>query len=158
MRPHPAPSRSIRIAGVALALLLAASAASAQDAPAPQEPLLPQARQSGAVVYVTGGVAKGESQAFEAARADYPLSIELLQADPGGQDQFTAGAEVRVLNAAGVTVLEATADGPFMLVQLPPGRYQVLATLNGRHAPSRNVTVQDEGSGRAVLRFPAGTD
>lgn len=156
MRPHHPSSRSLRAAGVVLAL--AAAAAGAQDVPAPQAPLLPQARQSGAVVYVTGGVAEGESQAFEAARADYPLSIELLQADPGGHDQFTAGAEVRVLNAAGVTVLEATADGPFMLVQLPPGRYQVQATLKGRHAPSRQVTVEDEGSGRAVLRFPAGTD
>lgn len=142
----------------AAALLCAAGLALAQDALPPPEQPLPAARQSGAVVYVTGGVAESESAAFEAARADYPLTIELTQANPEGRDQFTAGAEVRVLNAAGIEVLQATADGPFMLVQLPPGRYTVHATLNGRAAPARTVTVEDEGSGRAVLRFPAGTD
>ena len=149
--------RRFRMASAA-ALLWTAGVALAQDALPPPEQPLPAARQSGAVVYVTGGVAEGESSAFEAAREDYPLSIELIQANPEGRDQFTAGAEVSVRNAAGIEVLQATADGPYMLVQLPPGRYTVHATLNGRAAPSRSVTVEDEGSGRAVLRFPAGTD
>ncbi len=144
-------------AGAALLLWAAAGAAAAQDAPPLQQPL-PAARQSGAVVYVTGGVSEGESAAFEAARAHYPLSIELVQAHPPGRDEFTAGAEVSVRNAAGIEVLQATADGPYMLVQLPPGRYTVHATLNGRAAPPRTATVEDEGSGRAVLRFPPGTD
>ncbi len=157
MSARPSTSVPWRRTGVALACALGMGLAAAQPLPVEETPL-PAARQSGAVVYVTGGVAEGESQAFEAARADYPLSIELVQADPQGQAQYTAGAQVQVRNAAGIPVLDATADGPFMLVQLPPGRYTVAATLNGRPAPSRTVTVADEGSARAVLRFPPGTD
>ena len=44
------------------------------------------------------------------------------------------------------------AEGPFVLVRLPPGQYRVDATFNGRTI-SKDVNVSSNGSARAVLSF-----
>ena len=118
---------------------------------------LPPERQSGGVTYVTGGVSDEESSLFKQARTDYPLSIELVQ-KAGAHNAFTADARVKVTDSAGNVVLDAKADGPFMLVRLPAGNYRVEATLNGRSVGTKPVTVGTKGSAQAMLVFPQGTD
>ena len=60
--------------------------------------------------------------------------------------------------ASGVVVLDAQADGPFMLVRLPSGNYRVEATLNGRTVQTKTVTVSSTGHTQVDLVFPQGTD
>ncbi len=118
---------------------------------------LPPERQAGNVTYVTGGVAEDQSEAFKLARADYPLAIELVQKS-GGKNEFTADAQVQVSDSTGKVVLNAKADGPFMLVRLAPGTYRVQATLNGRTVEAKPVTVGAKGGAQAMLVFPVKTD
>jgi hypothetical protein len=119
--------------------------------------VLPPERQAGNVTYVTGGVAQDQSEAFKLARSSYPLSIELVQKS-GGKNEFTADAQVQVSDSAGNVVLNAKAEGPFMLVRVAPGTYRVQATLNGRTVEAKPVTVGAKGGAQAMLVFPVKTD
>jgi len=116
---------------------------------------LPAEHQAGSVSYVTGGVSDDEAAAFKAMKGSYPLAIELdrRQAD-GARAEFTADANVKVIDRNGGVVLDAKADGPFMLVKLAPGQYRVQATLNGRML-EKAVTVGAGGHAQATLAFPA---
>jgi hypothetical protein len=128
----------------ALALALAAAAAQAAT--------LPPERQSGGISYVTGGVSDDEAALFKQARSGYPLAIELLR-NQAGKHEYTADAQVRVIDRSGKVVLDARADGPFMLVRLPPGQYRVQATLDGQTVESKAVTVGTSGTAQAVIAF-----
>jgi len=119
--------------------------------------VMPPERQAGNVIYVTGGVADDQAEAFKLARSSYPLAIELVQKS-GGKNEFTADAQVQVSDSAGNVVLNAKADGPFMLVRLAPGTYRVQATLNGRTVEAKAVTVGAKGGAQAMLVFPVKTD
>jgi hypothetical protein len=130
----------------ALALAMVAAAAQAGT--------LPPERQAGGVSYVTGGVSDDEAALFKQARAGYPLAIELVRNNAGKQE-YTADAQVRVFDRGGQLVLDAKADGPFMLVRVPPGSYRVQASLDGQTV-EKAVTVGASGSAQAVVVFQGG--
>lgn len=147
--------KALRIA-VSVVALLAAGAACAAGARLPaaveDSTALPQEQQAGNVGYVTGGIGRAQSAAFQRARSRYPLAIEIYER-VSGYNQHTADAQVKVLNEAGSAVLEAQTEGPFLLARVPPGTYRVEATLEGRTQSSKPVTVRGGGSTRAVLVF-----
>lgn len=150
MRACSMPLQRMTPLAAALALSLAAAVAA-------HAAVLPPEQQAGAVSYVSGGVSSDEAEAFKAARSTYPLAIELVQQQPG-RNEFTADVRVTLTDSAGHVVLDAKADGPFMLVRVPPGQYRVQATLNGRSMESKPVTVAAHGSAQTMIAFPAGTD
>jgi hypothetical protein len=115
---------------------------------------LPAEHQVGSVSYVTGGVSEDEANTFKQMKGDYPLAIELVEKQVG-RNGFTADANVKVFDQAGNMVLSAKADGPFMLVRLPPGQYRVQASLNGRTVQSGALQVGTGKSAQAILAFPA---
>jgi hypothetical protein len=78
---------------------------------------------------------------------DYALKIEF--AGPGGQ--YVGGEEVSV-GQTGKTLLNVECPGPWLLLQLPPGRYDVSAKLGGQTAQSA-AFVSKKGQGRIILRF-----
>lgn len=144
---------SIRRFGAAGLIALACTAAVAADSPG----VMPAEQRAGDIAYVTGGIGLGQSTAFERARSRYPLAIELLQR-AGNRNQYTADAQVRVIDAAGKTAFEAQADGPFMLVRMPSGSYRVEATINGHTETSKTVKVGGRGTTRVALIFPENLD
>src|ERR1043165_10156129 len=95
----------------ALALLGGGTLAIAQDeAPASAPPgasarsvlpgeavPLPEVQTSGNVSYVTGGIPYEQLPAFNAARSQFPLNIEVYERD-GSRNAFTAEADVRAIN------------------------------------------------------------
>lgn len=117
---------------------------------------LPEVQSHGNVSYVTGGVTYESQPAFRDARREYPLNIELYQKS-GARSEFTAGADVTVKSRAGETVLEAKADGPYLFAKVPPGTYEIEASLNGRTV-KQSATVRNGGATRSMLIFPQGTD
>lgn len=117
---------------------------------------LPAVHDEGGVAYLSGGIGQRESRAIEDAEKHWPLTLEFAQREHGHGD-FVADVAVVVRGTGGRPSLKATSDGPFLLAKLPPGRYTVDATLDGKvlhHA----VTVRRGVPTRALLVWPAGTD
>jgi len=127
--------------------------ASAWSATAP----LPSEKQYAGVSYVTGGVAQEEAAAFREALYRYPLAIELLE-KAGKKDEFTADAQVKIIDHGGKTVFDAKAEGPFMLVRLNPGTYEISATLGAKTLHKSKVIVRKEQTARATFEFPPHTN
>jgi hypothetical protein len=120
------------LACLAAAALLCAAAARADD------DALPPVQHSGDISYISGGVGLDESDAIKAAGPKYPLWISFTSRVEG-KDAYTAPDQVTILKAGGAPVLDLKPNGPFLLLDLPPGRYQVSA---GFAAQSRTQKVQ----------------
>jgi hypothetical protein len=119
-----------KTATVLFAALLGAGVAHASTSPS--ELPAPQTRDG--ITWLSGGVGESQAHAFRKQAARYPLSLEFL-IKPEAKNlpaEFTAEVPVTVRNAQGKVILSATAQGPFMLIKLPEGRYQVFAEHDGR--------------------------
>lgn len=112
---------------------------------------LPPVQQQGSVQYVSGGIGLDESEAMKAAAKDYPLALTFA-AQRDGKADYVANVAVTISDAQGKAVLQATAEGPYMLVKLPAGNYKVSATYNGQ-AQQRDVSVQNSGTARVVFEW-----
>jgi hypothetical protein len=100
-----------------------------------------QQQQQNGINYLSGGIGLDESKAIQQTPG-YNLHMTFAV---GAQDQYTADVDVTIQKAPGQTVLTLTQTGPLVYVQLPPGKYTVVATRNGE--TRRDVT--DVGSGTA---------
>jgi hypothetical protein len=114
---------------------------------------LPVEQYQGPVGYVTGGIGQQEAKLFERQLNKHPLAIELLER-AGKANEFTADAMVKIADRHGHTMLDARAGGPFMLVDLPPGRYSIQATLNDHTLRKSAVLITQSGTARATFEFP----
>lgn len=112
---------------------------------------LPPLQHQGAVTYVSGGIGIDESTSFKQAMSQYPLSLTFAQQD-GKVGAYLADVSVVISNARHDKVLDTTAQGPYMLVKLPPGRYQVKATFN-HETKTRDVTIGKKGSERLTFEW-----
>jgi hypothetical protein len=98
-------------------------------------------QQQNGINYLSGGIGLDESKAIQQSTG-YNLHMTFAV---GAQDQYTADVDVMIEKSPGQTVLTLTQTGPLVYVQLPPGKYTVVATRNGE--TRRDVT--DVGSGTA---------
>lgn len=105
---------------------------------------LPPEKTQSAVTYRSGGVGLDESMATRRLAPKYPLELEFIAKAPGGHQEYLAGDDVPIKDSAGRTVLRTESDGPFLLAKLPPGRYSVTATHDGR-AEAHAVTIAPRG-------------
>ena len=103
-------------------LIAVAAFALALPATAQSESSLPVARSVAGIKYVQGGIGKDEASALLDEARNYPLSIVFS----GGTDNhFVADVDIRVRDAAGKTLLQTTAEGPIVLIDLPAGKYVI---------------------------------
>ena len=119
---------SARTAAVALALISAMASA--------EPPALPPSQNQGAIAYVSGGIGSPEAEAMKAEAARYPLAITFAQ-HLRDHDAFLAAVPVVVRNASGVSVLDVVTEGPYLLLDLAPGRYEISATYHGQQKTER---------------------
>lgn len=75
--------------------------------------------------WMTGGIGSGELESLEKQRNNF--SLRILTAAKGS-GAYLADALVKIVDAAGRTVLETRADGPWTYVNLKPGEYRVTVT------------------------------
>lgn len=137
--------RRTKVAGFGL-LALGLVAASA----AAQEFALPPERSQGSVTYLTGGVGKEESDAIKRVQDRYPLSLLFVERGGPNTWHYLANVRVSIQDAAGKSLLETTAEGPFLLAKLPEGRYTVVAKVRGQLITRRVDLTQGK---RAQLVF-----
>jgi len=100
-----------------------------------------QQQQQNGINYLSGGIGVDEAKAIQQSTG-YNLHMTFAV---GAQDQYTADVDVMIQKSTGQTVLTLTQTGPLVYVQLPPGKYTVVATRNGE--TRRDET--DVGSGAA---------
>ena len=127
-------SASLMIAG-----LLAAAPLMAQAQTTPQT--------QGDVTYISGGVGDDWQQSMDERRAEYNLHLLFAQQGTGA---YFANVPVKISDASGRMVLNATSLGPFLYARLKPGTYTVTASHLGQPITR---TAEVRASGGVDLNF-----
>jgi hypothetical protein len=115
--------------------LIGSSAAFAAEPSAPEQTTppaqigTPQPQVQGGISFIVGGVGDNSQDAMRQIERNYNLRLIFVQLPAG---EYLADIGITVQNAQGKTLLDTNADGPFFYAKLPPGRYKVSATSNGR--------------------------
>ena len=143
---------SVAGASALLAATCSLNAAAAEQGPPPAHDVRVEAYRS----YVSGGDGDDSARWFKTQSAHYPLTIELFQ-HAGARDEYTADAMVKIVDHTGRVMLDAKAEGPFMLVRLPAGEYRVSAALDGKRLAEREIKVSPQGHAKTVFVFGAHT-
>ena len=106
-----------------------------------------QPQTQGEVTFVTGGVGIDERNELDASRANYNLSL-LFSVQ--GTGDYLSDVKIRITDLKGKIFLETMSDGPKLFAKLPPGRYIVIADLNGE---TYHKTVSIRGKQNTSLYF-----
>jgi hypothetical protein len=79
--------------------------------------------------YVSGGIGSDEVATINAERRRYGMAILTAATGTGA---FLSDVHIRITDEHAAPVLETQMDGPWLLVDLPPGRYTIEAGLDGQ--------------------------
>jgi hypothetical protein len=131
---------------LALALLLAAFAAGAG---AIQSGRTPQG-----LTYASGGVTHEDLQALHASRGAFSLWVVTAATKTGAH---LADVQLTIRDSAGRVVLDERMEGPWLFVDLPLGRYEVQARLDGRDQ-KRRTTIHRGDRHQLFFYFDTGDD
>lgn len=99
--------------------------------------------------YVMGGASIEEAFSLEAVRDDYRLWLVTADQASGA---WLAGARTTIRDAGGNEVLQTTLDGPYLLVDLAPGRYTVETELDGQRK-THTVSIGRQGTRQVIAYF-----
>jgi hypothetical protein len=105
---------------------------------------IPDTQHSEGIAYISGGVGDVESEAILAEAKQWPVLLELSQLE-NGRGVWIFGAQIKLVNKQQKVIFNAQADGPYMLINLNPGDYQILATYQGVEQ-KRALTVKADSS------------
>ncbi|WP_055128647.1 hypothetical protein [Pseudomonas mediterranea] len=123
------------------ALLLPIMSSATSPAPIDNAGVQVQPLQQNGITYLSGGIGEDEARAIEQAQG-YNLHMTFAV---GPENKYIPDVHVTIHNASGQTLLTLDDAGPLVYVQLPSGKYTVMATRNGEE---RRGTA-DIGSGAA---------
>ena len=140
--------KHILVAALAAVMALSVGdiAAAQTAAPPSNDVAAPAVREFEGVRYVTGGVGEGERSAILGIAQDF--NLKLTFAEKSGD--YLSGVKIAITGGDGRKVLELDSEGPLVLAKLPPGKYRVSATANGREQ-TRDANVG--GTGQQSLNF-----
>lgn len=91
-------------------------------------PAAVQERTPEGIVYMEGGIGADEVDVLMAQRASYSLSIRVAAARSGA---FLPDAHLRIVDATGAVRFDQQMHAPWLLIDLPPGRYVIEAVHEG---------------------------
>ena len=101
------------------------------------------------VKFISGGVSDDSAERMAARGKEFNLKL-LFAAKDG---HYLADVAVSISDAGNRKILDTVSEGPFLLAQLPPGKYAISATYAGA-AQIRNTTIA--ATGRRELILPLG--
>lgn len=101
--------------------------------PAPTASVAPAASAAPAapargIKFVAGEVGEDAEARIRAAQQNYNLKLVFTLTE----GNYLADVDVAIRDAAGKTLLEHRVPGPFLLAELPPGTYDVMASYEGK--------------------------
>lgn len=85
-------------------------------------------RSAGTIRYASGGV--GDESLAQLTSISRDFNVKLVFALASGE--YLSDVRVVIADAKGGTLLDTTADGPWLLAKLPAGKYRIAATLAGK--------------------------
>ncbi len=104
--------------------------------------------------FVSGGVGADEIAALDAQRSKYSLWL-ITAAKVSGA--YLADVRIRIIDEKKTPVLETTMAGPWLLVDLPTGRYEVEASYRGQTF-DRPTTIHAGDHHQMVFHFDVPAD
>ncbi len=104
--------------------------------------------------FVSGGVSTEEQAALHTQREQFSLWVVTAARRSGA---YLAKARVKVLDAQRNAVFDGELDGPWLLIDLPAGRYLVEAQVNGQ-TQQRVTTIHPGDHHQAILYFDVDAD
>jgi hypothetical protein len=111
---------------------------------------IPETQYSQGISYITGGVGESETVAILAEAKQWPLLLEMSQIE-NGRGVWIFGATIKIMSSAKKQIVfDAQADGPYMLVNLAPGDYMIVAVY-GRITQKRSVSIKADSSQKVSL-------
>jgi len=85
------------------------------------------ANSDSGIAYITGGATIDERDEMRGQRKDFSLLLKLA----ARSGKYLGASAVSVKNASGATTFECTTDGPWLLVNMPPGNYTITVNSGG---------------------------
>lgn len=102
-----------------------------------------------AIPFVSGGIGIAEQEALKAREGEFNLKLVFTLVE----GNYIADVRVQMKDGKGAVVVDHLAGGPFFLVRLPQGRYEVNATYHGK-METRDVRI-GERLRTEYLRWPS---
>jgi hypothetical protein len=116
---------------------------------APHASAMTQGKSAQGWTFLEGGVGATETESMESERTNYSLWIMTAARTSGAH---LADAEVTIVNDKGEPVFARRLDGPWLMIDLPLGRYEVRART-GEQAQSRTTTIHPGDHHQIVFYF-----
>ncbi len=107
------------------------------------------ATQNG-VSFISGGIGMDSEERLKAREKEFNLKLVFTLVE----GNYVADVGVTIKNAAGKTMVEHVADGPFFMAKLPAGAYSVTAAYEGK-TQTRKVSVRDGRLHTEHIRWPS---
>jgi hypothetical protein len=104
-----------------------------------------QQQQQNGITYLNGGVGEDEAKAIQQAQG-YNLHMTF---STGPKDEYVPDVNLVIQKNPGSPVLTLSEVGPLVYVQLPPGKYTVVATRNGEER--RDTAEVGSGAARNLV-------
>ena len=112
----------------------------------------------GGLAYLSGGNSVEDRVTMHAERGRYSLWVATVAKGSGA---YLSDARLRIANLKDKSiVVDRIMDGPWFLLALPTGRYEITATIppdgpDAAQTLSTRVNIPRQGQRQAVLRFPS---
>lgn len=124
--------------------------AAGYGAPAPTATPLSPRRTATGIPYLTGGLDPEERARLEASQGQFNLRLNFSLQNAGDRP---FRIQVRIQDPTRrTTLMEAEANGPLFMAQLPPGRYLVTLTYSGQEV-QREMSVPGYGAASASFEW-----
>jgi hypothetical protein len=106
-------------------------------------------RTSDGIAFAAGGVSVSEQQDLERHKDRFSLWVTTAAKKSGA---YLADVQVKISDGAGKVLFNAPISGPWLFIDLPPGRYTVEATHRGK-PQTRNAQIRAGDRHQMVFHF-----